>query len=342
MRTQIPINVPAWWLIIMPVLMIILIGIIVLVAINIVNTKQKETEDKDEKDKNKNSKDKNSKDKTLTSWIKKKDLLYWLLIMCLGTISLFTFRYKDATEVITHWGFAGTIVSIILAVVAIGFTLFQTLSSNLSSEKIAVSADKIEKATIDLDSERLTESSKIMNETADFLKKKLSFFEDKLNSINSSQEQISKLAQSGFEKMYSSNASERDRIDIIELDSFVNEFLPKTSYLVVLFTYMIFKLHLNNQLVTREVKTNISKKLAESHSSSGISKFFNGSMYASIGIVDVFIKDLGILNKFEEIPQMDKESVINKCSELINSFKGIESNDLSIIDEYIQSLTEGI
>lgn len=64
-------------------------------------------------------------------------------------------------------------------------------------------------------------------------------------------------------------------------------------------------------------------------------------MYASMGVVHTIMRDLGVLSKFEEIPQKDKEIIINKCNELGKSFKSFKQfNDLSIIDEYIISLTE--
>jgi len=230
MSTQVPISISAWWLIIIPVLLILLIGIIVLIVNHLVNTKQKKIDGE-------NSENKNCDDKTLTGWIEKKDLLYWLLIICLGTISLFTFRYKDATEVISHWGFAGTIVSIILAVVAIGFTLFQTLSSNLSSEKIAESAEKIERATDNLDTEMLLETSKIMNNAAKFLEERMFVIEEGLHSLNEEQKRISEIAATGFSNV-KKEASFPESQEVYSLDKFIDEIYNNLPYKPKLFTHI--------------------------------------------------------------------------------------------------------
>ncbi|XRD24065.1 hypothetical protein AABM34_16910 [Lysinibacillus fusiformis] len=239
MRTLVPINVPAWLLIMMPVLLIILISIIVLIAVHLVKTKQKATNHKDEKNNN-------YEDKTLTSWIKKKDLLYWLLIICLGTISLFTFRYKDATEVISHWGFAGTIVSIILAVIAIGFTLFQTLSSDLSSAKIAESADKIVNASRELDSSELQKSSDIIKDAASGLIQMQSIIESKFNNLTTELSELKKYHQESLSVLSNLHANSKlkngENTDIIlSMEDFIQKLFPKLSDYVQGTAYLYFR-----------------------------------------------------------------------------------------------------
>lgn len=318
MRTQVPINVPVWWLIIMPVLSMLLIGVIVLIVINIVNTRQKNIMEKGSN--NNESKDKNSKDKTLTSWIKKKDLLYWLLIICLGTISLFTFRYKDATEVISHWGFAGTIVSIILAVIAIGFTLFQTLSSNLSSEKIAVSADKIEKASEGIDTEELLKSSIIMKDAAEFLKNEIIFIKANLEDIKVVQESSNLKLEDYFsnnnyqEQITEEQITEEQITDEeLNLDYFIKTVFDKLPLFARLYSYSVFKLKHHKLYTTNNVKS-ISKIFSKINivveDNEHMMEYSQGVNLATAGSTKAFLSHFGLIREFSKKSEQDRSKIL--------------------------------
>ncbi|WP_409370321.1 hypothetical protein [Lysinibacillus sp. 38-6] len=333
MRTLIPINIPAWWLIIMPVLLITLIGIIVLIVTNIVNTKYKNTDNIGEENKGKYS-----KDKTLTSWIKKKDLLYWLLIICLGTISLFTFRYKDATEVVSHWGFAGTIVSIILAVVAIGFTLFQTLSSNLSSEKIAVSADKIESATINLDTATLVESGKIMKDAADFLKKEIEFIKKDLTIIKDETKHNNSKWEEQIKDINQSVINTRE--ELVKLEDFQNEVFGKLPYYPKLFIYAFFQTLRKQIKIDSEMTNELSNilidyefKISEDNSKER-RNYEEGANLASMATTHALMDHLGILNAFQKESSQKQEQLLELCRANLTDFKQY----LKLIDEYFDKL----
>lgn len=110
-----------------------------------------------------------SEKNNIFDWVDRKDLIYWIIIVCLGSISVFTFQYSGDKTAIAHWGFAGTIVSIILAVIAIVFTFYQSFYSNVTSDKIFIAADKITKATDELDTQKLIKSSDIINDVAENL-----------------------------------------------------------------------------------------------------------------------------------------------------------------------------
>lgn len=128
MTTLVPISIPAWMLMAIPVLLILSIYTIL---------------------RNKDQKKSNSDidEQTTINWIEKKDLLYWLIIICLGAISIFSFKYRKADEMIDHWGFAGTIISIILAVLAIIYTYYQSATTVDSTKRLERSAKKVQKAT---------------------------------------------------------------------------------------------------------------------------------------------------------------------------------------------------
>lgn len=190
------------------------------------------------------------KENPLTNWITKKDILYWLLMVCLGAISLFTYQYRGSDEVIGHWGFAGTIVSIILAVIAIGFTLFQTLSSDLSSAKIAASADIIVSASNEIDSSELRKSSEIIRKAASEIIEYHTTFETKLNGINNDIADLKNDQKENFDKViagfYSSIEStnfgdDRKNEEIImTCETFAVKIYPKLPNYFKVFSYFVF------------------------------------------------------------------------------------------------------
>ncbi|WP_313469271.1 hypothetical protein [Lysinibacillus sp.] len=334
MRTQIPINVPAWSLIIMPVLLIILIGLIVLLVIHLVKPKQKKTDSK--------GKDaENNEDKTLTSWIKKKDLIYWLLIICLGTISLFTFRYKDATEVISHWGFAGTIVSIILAVIAIGFTLFQTLTSELSSEKIAKSAKKISIVTNKLDTQSLVESSEIMKEAAEFLKKELVDIKSNLVTIRSQQEssnsKIDNLFKDGAHSKVDLGIAGSASRELIKINDFFKEVYPLLPLYPQLFTYYFLLSSKSGVSLNDRVNKQLREKFAEidviNKDDNTRIEYVKGANMGSEGATGSFLHHLGITNSFMNLAENTQQKFLDMCKSHIDNEMYID-----IIDQYIESI----
>lgn len=138
MKTQVSINIPIW--------MILGIGVFVFIIMLLrINNKDNKMSKKIPK---KNFDEENlDKEESSLNWIEKKDLLYWIIIICLGTISIFTFKYKTADEVIDHWGFAGTIISIILAVLAIIYTYYQSATTVDSTKRLERSTKKVQKAT---------------------------------------------------------------------------------------------------------------------------------------------------------------------------------------------------
>lgn len=194
-------------------------------------------------------KDKRLEDhKNLFSWIEKKDLLYWLLIICLTAISGITYQYSGDKDALSHWSFAGTIVSIILAVVAIGFTLFQTLASNLSSEKIAVSAEKIEKASNGLNAEELNKAGEIITRVSSDI---LNFNETLQNQIHQLNEELTSMKNeqkeyySKFDPLFvnlEKNESLEDDITLIKLSKsdFINKVYKKMPMMQQFYLYSLF------------------------------------------------------------------------------------------------------
>ncbi|HDR4864611.1 TPA: hypothetical protein QCR55_000943 [Bacillus cereus] len=120
----------------------------------------------------------------LHEWVEKKDLAYWLIIIILFAVSTYTYKYSSNSDVITHWGFAGTIVSIILAIIAIVYTFFDNFTSKSSHQKLEESADKIKNITKKLDSNNLVDSSNKIEEIGLKLEAITSKMDKQLESIN--------------------------------------------------------------------------------------------------------------------------------------------------------------
>ncbi|PFY27957.1 hypothetical protein [Bacillus toyonensis] len=120
----------------------------------------------------------------LHEWVEKKDLAYWLIIIILFAVSTYTYKYSTNENVIAHWGFAGTIVSIILAIIAIVYTFFDNFTSKSSHQKLEESADKIKDITQKLDSNNLVESSNKIEEIRFQLEFIMNNMDTKLKGIN--------------------------------------------------------------------------------------------------------------------------------------------------------------
>ncbi|EOP13225.1 hypothetical protein ICS_01389 [Bacillus cereus BAG2O-3] len=120
----------------------------------------------------------------LHEWVEKKDLAYWLIIIILFAVSTYTYKYSTNENVIAHWGFAGTIVSIILAIIAIVYTFFDNFTSKSSHQKLEESADKIKDITKKLDSNNLVDSSNKIEEIGSKLEVITSKMDKQLESIN--------------------------------------------------------------------------------------------------------------------------------------------------------------
>ncbi|OXS70219.1 hypothetical protein B1B04_18830 [Lysinibacillus sp. KCTC 33748] len=83
-------------------------------------------------------------------WIEKKDLFYWLLFVIMIYLLSSDIGQYDRF-LLDNWAFAGTIVSIILAVIAILYTFDQSSTTVASTKKLEDSADRVEAATKELE-----------------------------------------------------------------------------------------------------------------------------------------------------------------------------------------------
>lgn len=245
----------------------------------------------------------------LFSWIEKKDLLYWLIILCLGAISCLTFQYSGNKNAVSHWGFAGTIVSIILAVVAIGFTLFQTLASNLSSEKIAVSADKIEKASNGLNVNELMKAGEIINNVSnnilihnDKLQNQVHDLNEELKSLKTEHKKYYSMLDS-FIVNSSNNKSDDINVNLSEKD-FINQIYKELPFMQQFVIYTLFKFQENDlKFPDRPTpKEEFFKKFSEFKKIND-NQFFDGVNFATFLAVMSWLSILGYDRKNNVFPE---------------------------------------
>ncbi|WP_239618917.1 hypothetical protein [Cohnella mopanensis] len=79
--------------------------------------------------------------------LKEKDYGYIIAFLVLLLIGLFTFYYgSDNSQIVSYLGFAGTITSLILAVVALIYTFYQSTTSINQVQKITEASEKLNQA----------------------------------------------------------------------------------------------------------------------------------------------------------------------------------------------------
>ncbi|MGG0284111.1 hypothetical protein ABEY41_03070 [Peribacillus butanolivorans] len=289
--------------------------------------------------------DKKEDIKNLFFWIEKKDILYWLLIVCLGSISCLTFQYSGDKDALSHWSFAGTIVSIILAVVAIGFTLFQTLASNLSSEKIAISADKIEKASNGLNVDELIKAGEIITNVSNDI---LSHNEKLQNQVHELNEELRSLKteQKKYYSMFdnfigsSTKSGVADTIFNVTEADFINKIYRKLPLMQQFFVYSLFKFQEQEINFPKKPKpteeflmkfkefTSINIKVSYDE------EFVNGVNYGTLLAVMNWLKFLGYKRENNSFPEGIYEGLKNHGRE---AFKG-EDIFLEFLDDFIKEV----
>ncbi|WP_284037448.1 hypothetical protein [Neobacillus sp. 114] len=166
-------------------------------------------------------------------WITKKDLTYWIIIII--SIWLLTSNY-DVT--LSKWSFAGTIISIILAVLAIIYSFDQSSTTLYSTRKLEDSAKQIENVT------------KILQETS--INDLFINLEKKIESLNGSLDESMNIKlkehQKGIESIINSlfkknNASDFEVFSKDEWKKYLQDYfsIGTVSGLVLLYIYQTYK-----------------------------------------------------------------------------------------------------
>jgi len=299
----------AWWLLVVPLILLLTIGIVVLIVKvpPMINS--------------------NFKKKSLTSWIEVKDLLYWLLISCLGAISLFTYQYRGNNEVITHWGFAGTIISIILAVLAIIYTYFQSATTVDSTKRLEESANRVEEATKELEhnnvknvvaelEEKLRKIlSELQKDIKDEIHTKFSLFSEHKNN-NSPSDINLKLSEDEWEDYLNKNVNNELTVEGISL-----------SFIFYLYKYnKNYNFEITNKWLENMGDPNPEEASYIIQSQVRVYKSLNIINYEYIGDADI-----AKINKFDESLNKKMEIIFNseeKNAKLLNLINALNKTFL--------------
>ncbi|AIC95455.1 spore cortex biosynthesis protein YabQ [Shouchella lehensis] len=81
----------------------------------------------------------------------KKDFIYWVIILVAIIIFLFVWRINNHEEVVSQISLVGSVSSILLALIAIGYAFFQTNSTQLESKKMLELLEKMDIKVDELD-----------------------------------------------------------------------------------------------------------------------------------------------------------------------------------------------
>ena len=166
-------------------------------------------------------------------WVGRKDLLYWLIIIIMASI-LSSDIGKDSIMV-DKWEFAGTVVSIILAVIAILYTFDQSSTTVASAKKLEESANRVEESTKGLEDKKL-------NEMIKNLEKRLSkLLKDMKGGIEETNKKIDSL---GLKKSDYSLDKETAILDKEEWEKYLDNVIVKKYEpvgLTLLYSYFLYE-----------------------------------------------------------------------------------------------------
>lgn len=133
----------------------------------------------------------------LNKYFDSKDYNYWLFILVLLLVGLSTSQFGNNVSVLNYVSFAGTITSILLAVVAIIYSFFQNFSNINLNQKLIESADKIEKsiANIDSASKDISSTSSSIDNATNKMDSSSEKIESLIDTVNNSLEVFNKVSE---------------------------------------------------------------------------------------------------------------------------------------------------
>ncbi|UPO88321.1 hypothetical protein [Niallia sp. Man26] len=279
--------------------------------------------------------------KDINDWVEKKDLFYWIIIICLGAISLFTYDYSGNKDAISHWGFAGTIVSIILAVVALIFTFYQTFSNNNSATIIEDAAKKIKKATDGFDTNEIIKAGTIISDISENLQQQIRQLNQEMVSIRADQTTSFKNIQKLFEQQLQQNNNKNEVGIYIELEpgEFINKIYFELPGILQFMIYSIYSFNKEKINLTRNMEENFLSGVCNITITSESSEFIQGyakGLYFSALINSIIWLEFFGLRKTDNGPILPPV-IINDLDNLdIQKDSDIDDLDLAFLKKFIE------
>lgn len=282
----------------------------------------------------------------------RKDMTYWIIILILFMVGSFTVYYGSDKNMVSHIGFGGTIVSILLAVIAIIYSFYQSSTYESTTYKLDTSAKQIEEATQQLSNvseikavlENFKGEVKEINDSITDLKEISNNIGNGINSMRKSFEDTKKNLllnlDSSFESM---NVDDSDFSE-----GFMDKVLDNGG------KYPLFTLILFNELNEKEIShlslkkwndyfvTNELSYSDESERIGLVQRFSN----IQIGLITAF-KQIGLVEVIfvnEDIIQIKdvNEALANSVERKVETLKTAErKDDYEFIMEMYKRLEEG-
>ncbi|MYL71760.1 hypothetical protein GLW00_12910 [Halobacillus litoralis] len=263
----------------------------------------------------------------------KLHLKYGVGIAALFVINAFTFNLADDDKIVNYIGFAGTITSILLAVVAIIYSFFQSQGFANTQSKLDDSADKIENITNEL--KDVTDYKDFINQIDTRLNtfdKQLNTFEELHPKFDSMREEIYEridsltriLESSETEPNFQPLPTEKENKEIVKANytqEYLEKFLSSFSNIDVLYIIAVRKHHSKKQaLRLGEYVVFVNYYILNEKNDDLLSGRFNG--------IALTLNSMGVL-------------IINQNDPKYFNFKYLDENFIKAIDAVEQRIKEG-
>jgi hypothetical protein len=187
--------------------------------------------------------------------IKKRDL-YWCIAFLISIIvAIFTVKLGDNKNVVDYFGFAGTIVGIILAVAALIYAFYQNYAYQSSTSKLEEAAQKIEMVTEQLEKvnnlENIAQTVDVIDinikhvyeylqETMDQISYEMN---DRFNAVGNSYEYLNITIQEMASSKYQPINDNPNSENTIEESNLIENTILNTPSYYTLFIYYLLKIY---------------------------------------------------------------------------------------------------
>ncbi|QWG55064.1 hypothetical protein EXW50_06515 [Bacillus mycoides] len=214
--------------------------------------------------------------------ITKKDLGYWILILIGVIVTILTIKLADNATAVDYIGFAGTITSILLAVVALMYSFYQNNAYESTTQQLESSSQKIKKAVKELNqvSELKEIVTEIQNESSSIamsikgLHETVGTVESAIHSVSSNLEDTKQNLFKNFNLKSGNNNVKNDFTNIKQLV----EGLNMSSFILL---YICYAMHEKNIKVDLD-KFNrfyINKIFSDNKDLNGLTKVILGMLF---------------------------------------------------------------
>ncbi|MCF7620923.1 MULTISPECIES: hypothetical protein [Bacillaceae] len=260
----------------------------------------------------------------------KRDFFYIVGFLVIAIIFIISGRLSDNTNVVDYVGFAGTIVSILLAVIAIIYSFYQSSTYENSTQKLDITASKIEQITNELSEvAHISGNIKSLKETVDTINNIVKNIEENLyDDINKKPEETT------FNKH---NLSNEDK----NIEGFHHNkqfFESVANNLTVLASIVVVWIQKSHKL---EVNFNIKECTSYFLESVMLEKEKNNTRYIGMeNAINGLLIAYEHLDFFELDKVIDGEFEVLRFNEIFSEVIDEEKTDMSLLELHFMDIEE--